>query len=124
SHATQQFTAAGSDQFGTAMSAGSVTWSATNGSITTGGLFTAPYAAASATVTATNGSIHGSASVTVTNATPSVSTGAAATPNPVTGTTATLSALGTDDAGESNLTYTWTTTGTPPAAVSFSINGT
>ena len=48
---------------------------------------------------------------------------AAASPNTVTGTTCNLSALGADDAGESNLTYTWSTTGTPPAAVSFSTNG-
>ena len=32
--------------------------------------------------------------------------------------------LGADDGGESNLTYTWATTGTPPAAVTFSTNGT
>ena len=48
---------------------------------------------------------------------------AAASPNTVTGTTCNLSALGADDTGESNLTYTWSTTGTPPAAVSFSANG-
>ena len=32
--------------------------------------------------------------------------------------------LGADDGGEANLTYTWATTGTPPAAVTFSANGT
>jgi hypothetical protein len=42
----------------------------------------------------------------------------------VVGTTAALSVLGADNAGEANLTYTWTTTGTPPAAVTFSANGT
>ena len=52
-----------------------------------------------------------------------MATAAAASPNPVTGTTCNLSVLGADDAGESNLTYTWSTTGTPPAAVSFSTNG-
>ena len=31
--------------------------------------------------------------------------------------------LGAESAGESNLTYTWTTTGTPPAPVVFSSNG-
>ena len=30
--------------------------------------------------------------------------------------------LGADDGGEANLTYTWATTGTPPAAVAFSSN--
>jgi len=58
------------------------------------------------------------------NAAPTVATAAAASPNPVTGTTTSLSALGADDAGESGLTYTWVTTGTPPAAVTFSANGT
>src|SRR6185369_12364 len=55
---------------------------------------------------------------------PTVATGAAATPNPVTATTTALSVLGADDAGEAALTYTWATTGTPPAAVTFSANGT
>ena len=33
-------------------------------------------------------------------------------------------ATGADDAGEAALTYSWTTIGTPPAAVTFSANGT
>ena len=52
-----------------------------------------------------------------------MATAAAASPNTVTGTTSNLSVLGADDTGESNLTYTWSTTGTPPAAVSFSADG-
>src|SRR6185295_6957570 len=78
------------------------------------------------TVTATAGAASGTASITLTpvNAAPTVATAAAGTPNPVTGTTTSLSALGADDAGEAALTYTWATTGTPPAAVSFSANGT
>ena len=123
SHATQQFTAAGFDQFGTAMSLGTTTWSATAGSISTSGLLTAPYASAAVTVTATSGSVNGTTLVTVTDGTPTVSTAAAATPATVTGTTTALSVLGADDAGEANLTYSWATTGTPPAAVSFSANG-
>ena len=59
-----------------------------------------------------------------TNATPTIATAANASPTPVTGTTTTLSGLGADTAGEANLTYTWATTGTPPAAVTFSANGT
>ena len=55
---------------------------------------------------------------------PTVATAAAASPNPVTSTTAALSVLGTDDGGEAALSYTWATTGTPPAAVTFSANGT
>ena len=55
---------------------------------------------------------------------PTVTTAAAAAQNPVTGATAALSVAASDDAGASALTYTWTTTGTPPAPVSFSVNGT
>src|SRR5205085_11652464 len=42
---------------------------------------------------------------------------------PVIGTTTSLSVLGADDGGEANLTYTWSLTGTPPASVGFSANG-
>ncbi|HXU80852.1 MAG TPA: PQQ-dependent sugar dehydrogenase [Polyangia bacterium] len=58
------------------------------------------------------------------NQAPTVATAASANPNPVTGTTSALGVLGADDGGEGNLTYTWATTGTPPAPVSFSVNGT
>jgi hypothetical protein len=57
------------------------------------------------------------------NSPPTVVAEASATPNPVAGTTTSLSALGDDDGGEPNLIYTWATTGTPPAAVTFSPNG-
>jgi hypothetical protein len=60
----------------------------------------------------------------VDNTTPTVATAASATASPVTGTSTTLSVLGADDAGEAALTYTWSTSGTPPAAVVFSANGT
>jgi plastocyanin len=55
---------------------------------------------------------------------PTVAVAAVANPNPATSATATLNVLGADDEGEAALTYTWTTTGTPPAAVVFSANGT
>jgi hypothetical protein len=55
---------------------------------------------------------------------PTIASAASASPNPVTGFTTALSVLGADDNGEANLTYTWTTTGTPPGSVSFSANGT
>jgi Malectin domain len=58
------------------------------------------------------------------NAAPTIATAASASPTPVAGTSATLAVLGADDGGEANLTYTWATTGTPPAAVAFSANGT
>src|SRR5205823_5994310 len=56
---------------------------------------------------------------------PSVVTAAAASPNPVTGTTTSLSVLGGNGGGsESSLIYTWATIGNPPADVTFSRNGT
>ena len=55
---------------------------------------------------------------------PTIATSASASPNPVAGTSTSLSVLGADDAGAASLTYTWSTMGTPPAAVSFSSNGT
>jgi len=57
------------------------------------------------------------------NQPPTVATPAAASPSPVTGKSVNLSVLGADAGGTSSLTYTWATTGTPPAAVSFSANG-
>jgi hypothetical protein len=53
---------------------------------------------------------------------PVIATAASASPASVVGSTTALSVLGADDGGESNLTYTWATTG--PASVSFSANGT
>ncbi len=65
------------------------------------------------------------ASATPVDQPPTVATAASASPNPVTsGTTTSLSVLGFYDLGESNLTYTWATTGTPPATVTYSANGT
>lgn len=58
------------------------------------------------------------------NTPPTIATAAAANPNPVTGTTAALSVLGSDDVGEGNLNYSWAATGTPPAAVTFGASGT
>ncbi|MBA2482405.1 MAG: metallophosphoesterase [Planctomycetes bacterium] len=43
---------------------------------------------------------------------------------PVNGSTTPVSVLGEDDAGESNLTYTWSTVGSVPAAVTFAPNAT
>ncbi len=123
----RQFTAAAYDQFGNSMaSQPSFLWSLVSGtgSVTQAGEYAATGASGSATVRAASGSIAGTASVTVTNAAPAVAAPAAASPNPVTGTTTSLSVLGADDGGESNLTYTWATTGTPPASVSFSVNST
>ena len=124
---TQQFTAVGYDQFGQVMtSEPSFTWSKSSGvgTIDADGLYTAPYGTGSASITAASGAVNASASITVTNAAPTIAKAPAASPNPATGTTTTLSVLGADDGGEPNLTYTWAILGTPPAAVNFSVNGT
>jgi phospholipase C len=57
----------------------------------------------------------------VPNSAPTIAS-ASATPNPVTDTATTLSVQASDDNGESNLTYTWSTIGTPPATVFFDQN--
>ena len=54
---------------------------------------------------------------------PTVATAAKASANLVTGKTTSLSVLGADALGAANLTYTWATAGTVPAAVTFSANG-
>jgi alpha-L-arabinofuranosidase len=55
---------------------------------------------------------------------PTILTPAAATPNPVNGKTTAVSVSATDPAGAATLTYTWSTTGTTPAGVTFAVNGT
>ena len=96
--ATQQFTATALDQFGNAMaSQPSFTWSSaplSAGSINSTGLYTAPNTSGTATVLATANTIDiGTAAVTVSDTPPTVLVPASATPNPVTGTTTTLSVL-------------------------------
>ncbi|HET7540235.1 MAG TPA: putative collagen-binding domain-containing protein [Polyangiaceae bacterium] len=58
---------------------------------------------------------------TAPNQAPTIATPAAATLRDA--RTAQLSVLGADDGGEAALTYTWSVSGTPPAPVSFSVNG-
>jgi fibronectin type 3 domain-containing protein len=67
-----------------------------------------------------------SVTVTVIDQPPTVAAPAAASLNPVTGTAASLSALGADDTGESSLTYTWSVQSEPAGAMNpmFSANGT
>ncbi len=123
-----QLAAVGLDQFGAAMtSQPSFTWHDTgNGTVSTAGLFTASATTGTATITAAASGITSNGAVisVVPESTPTVATAAAATPSPVTGVTTALSVLGSDVAGESTLTYTWSVTGTPPAPVTFSNNGT
>ena len=74
-----------------------------------------------------NGAASSSFSLTIptkANDVPTIATAATATPNPVLTKSTQLSVLGSDTAGESTLTYTWTTTASP-AGVStptFSVN--
>jgi hypothetical protein len=126
---TQQFTASGRDQFGANLIAQpAITWTVTgSGTVSTSGLYTAAATTGGPfTVSAQSGSVTGTASVSVVvaNGAPTIATAAAANPSPVTGSTTLLSVLGADDSGEANLSYTWATTGSPPAAVTFSANGT
>ncbi len=58
------------------------------------------------------------------NSGPTITQAAAASPSPVTGATTALTVTATDPSGSSGLTYTWSTTGSPPAAVGFNANGT
>ncbi len=64
--ATQQFTAQALDQFHQPMAnQPAFTWSASAGTVSTAGLFTAPSSAGSCTVTAKSGSVTGTATVTI-----------------------------------------------------------
>jgi len=125
---TKQFVATADDQFGNPLSPQPViTWGMTGvGTLSSSGLYTAPASAGTATVQASTGSLSATASVTVSTSVPSVVTPASGTPNPVTGTTTTLSVLGNDASGASNLTYTWTVTSAPAGAATptFGANGT
>lgn len=58
-----------------------------------------------------------------TNNAPTFANTASAAPSTVAGTSTNLSVLGADDGGESNLVYTWSVLGTPPAPVVFDVNG-
>jgi hypothetical protein len=113
------------DQFGQAMlDQPALSWSATAGTVTSSGVFTAPIDGTIARVSAAAGSVVGGATVYPASALPTVASAAAAA-GPVTGTSTVLSVLGADPAGESNLTYTWSITAMPPgiAAPIFETNG-
>ena len=127
--ASQQFVATARDQFTTNLATQpTFTWTVSGGgTIDASGLFAATVSSGGPyTVTAASGGVSGTATVSVSapNAGPTIATPAAASPSPVAGSTTALSVLGADDGGEANLTYTWGTTGTPPASVTFSANGT
>ena len=61
----EQFTVTGLDQFGNAMAAPGVTWTAAKGTITSSGLYTSPAAAGSDTIAAQLGSSQVTASATI-----------------------------------------------------------
>jgi hypothetical protein len=102
------------------------TWSLQAGSPgsidATSSLYTAPGSPGSATVLATAGAVQGNATVTVINTAPTVATSASASLF-AGGFSAGLIALGADDGGEANLTYTWAVTA-GPSGVTFTANGT
>ncbi len=98
------------------------TWSVDGGGvIDAAGRFTAgPDQGGPFNVVASGAGATGNAQVWVSGR-PVVASPAAASPNPVTGSTTSLSVLGASGLGEQNLTYTWTAAG--PQAVAFSRNG-
>ncbi|MBU6310106.1 MAG: hypothetical protein KJS77_10215, partial [Planctomycetes bacterium] len=142
---TKAYAAVATGSTGNALTV-NVDWSATRGTISPGGSYIAPSATGSDTISAvaritrtpgystgtgnsstiaTSVTATGSTTLAVVGLTPIVTTVAAASPNPTYTKSATLTALGSDDAGEAALTYTWSVVGTPPGAVTFSAtNGT
>src|SRR5205823_17914 len=89
-----------------------------------GGVFNSAGNAGSAVVAAAASGISGSATIAVSNAAPTVAIPATSPAANVTGSATTLSVLGADDRGESELTYSWTTSVSPPGtAPTFLING-
>ncbi len=132
---TAQFAAVGYDQQGLALATQpKLTWSSSIGSITSGGLLTAPAAAGSGTVTATSGTVHGTAAVTVAAAPTPPPAPVSSTPrlNAVATTIATPILSGTALASQGRVTV-WidpasnqndnleTLTATPTAAGGFSV---
>lgn len=122
---TQAFTAAGVDQFGTALAQPlPVVWSVSSGgSIATNGLFTAGTSAGGPfMVFATLPTAQGNAAVTVIDQAPTLVQGPTATVDaPATGLV--LTALGADDGGEAALSYQWSVEGTAPGTAQFAANG-
>ncbi len=115
---------AGTDNGGAYLSSDSgATWAAFNSGLPAGSRIWSLAATSDNVFAGTNTSVWRTPLTTTPNAAPTISTPAAATPTPVDGNSTSLSVLGTDDGGETNLSYTWAALGTPPAAVGFSSNG-
>ena len=122
---TQPFTATAKDQFGNALESQPVfTWTVSGGGTINGsGLFTAGSTAGGPyTVTAASGGVSGTASVTVTNTPPVITSGPTATQSTITDAqTSTLNVTASDADGDT-LSYSWSATGgsvsgTGPTAV-------
>jgi hypothetical protein len=121
---TQAFSAAGTDQFGTALAQPlPVVWSVTGGgSIATNGVFTAGTSAGGPfTVRATLPPAQGSAAVTVIDQAPTLVHGPTVTVDAA-ATGLVLTALAADDGGEAALTYRWSVESGAPGTVSFTAN--
>ena len=114
----QQFSATGLDQFGDELTMPLFTWSISDdhdsdGIIDENGLYIAPNSTATDTVKVEIGEFgqagyqSAECDITITNHTPTIEVGAMSEQIPA-GATAALYVLGADDAGEANLTYTWT----------------
>ncbi len=112
---TEQLTADVKDQFGHDLTPQpALTWSTSAGTITQAGLFTAPQTGGSVTITAAAGATSGTASVSVTNPGPTIVQPAWITSQNNAAGSAYLRLTASDPAGDSNLSYSWTTTAAPP----------
>ena len=119
----QTFKATECDQFGNALALQpTFNWTAVTGGVSSAGLYTAPSAAGTDTVTATDSvltGVSGFSNVTIAVQVPITGvTITVNTPQPITGSTASLTGTGT---GTGALTYAWSE---PSGNVQFSPNGT
>jgi len=124
--ASQQFSATGEDQFGSAMSVQpGFSWTLAKGSvgsINNNGQYTAPNSGTgTATVQATSGSITGTATVSLKVLPPVITQPASSKQNPVTGTQTQLQVSASDPQG-GTLTYIWSVTSKPAGATTPTFN--
>ncbi len=125
---TQQFTAIAYDQFGDELiEQPTFDWTVTaEGSAAVGeiddGFYTAPNITSSNTITVTSGDVSDEVDVVIINSAPTVATAASGSMDSD-GLTAALSVWGDDDAGESNLVYSWTVISTPEGATTPTLSG-
>ncbi|MCK6508392.1 MYXO-CTERM sorting domain-containing protein [Myxococcota bacterium] len=108
-NAQQTFTATGEDTNGQPIALGTVTWSASSGTITQVGLYTAPNTAGSVTVTAESNGIKGIASLQITQGQAPTAPTLTSPANAATATSLTpaLTLTNSTDADGDKLTYTF-----------------